>query len=217
MSKKINDRAFAGLSLGGLRANDLLFNATASFGYFASWSIGTIGTPPVGIRSGITPISKTRLGIQIGGGVYDWLTVPGIDDYEAALTANGISFEDDRLDAGHEWYCWRQNLYNYVSTIAFRHTTTSLSHVAAPGMSDKRAVTFVEATVKADTTEPVPPTGEVQFYLDGQKVGPDMPVLPNGMAKLALPRLSAGSHTVTAEYSGDNFYDASKAELAVTP
>ena len=75
---------------------------------------------------------------------------------------------------------------------------------------------FVGATVTAGTTEPAMPTGKVQFYLDGQKVGPAMPVLPDGTAKLALPRLSAGSHTVTAEYSGDNFYNTSTGELVVT-
>ena len=206
----------AGLSLGGLRANDLLFNATTAFGYFATWSIADIGAPPVGDPRWLNPDLKTRLGLHIGGGRFDWLTVPGIDAYEANLTANGIAFVDDTMDGGHDWYVWRQMLYDYVSTMAFKHTTTSLSQVVAPGSSQQRKVVFVTATVTASTTEPAWPTGKVQFYLDGQKVEPAMPVLPDGTAKLALPRLSAGSHTVTAVYSGDSFYNTSTVELNVT-
>jgi hypothetical protein len=75
----------------------------------------------------------------------------------------------------------------------------------------------VIATVKADTTEPARPTGKVQFYLDGQKVDPAMPVLPDGTAKQALPRLSSGPHTVTGVYSGDNFFNTSTSlSLTVT-
>ena len=98
--------------------------------------------------------------------------MPGIDDYEAALTSYGIPFVDERVNGGHEWYVWRQNLYDYASMMAFRHTTTALSQVAGPGSSKQRAVVFIQATVTADTTEPNWPTGKVQFYLDGQKVEP---------------------------------------------
>jgi enterochelin esterase-like enzyme len=215
VARNANDRAFAGLSLGGLRANDLLFNATTSFGYFASWSIGTMGTPPVGDPRWQNPALKTRLGIQIGGGVFDWLTIPGIDEYEAILTANGIPFVDYRMDGGHEWYVWRQTLIDYASTMAFRHTTTSVSQDAAPGSSEGRSVVFVTARVKPDTTEPAGPAGKVQFYLDSQKVEPAMPVLPDGTAKLALPRLSPGPHAVTAVYGGDNFYTTSTSAALV--
>jgi enterochelin esterase-like enzyme len=218
VSHNANDRAFGGLSLGGLRANDLLFNATSSFGYFATWSIADLGAPPAGDSRWQNPDLKTRLGIQIGGGRFDWLTVPGIDTYEATFTANGIPYVNDLIDGGHEWYVWRQMLYDFASTMAFKHTTTSLSQVAAPGSSGQRNVVFVTATVKADTTEPARPTGEVQFYLDGQKLDPARPALPDGTAKQALPQLSPGSHTVTAVYSGDNFYNTSTSEsLMVTP
>ena len=217
VSQSASDRAFAGLSLGGQRANDILFNATTTFGYVASWSIGSRGAPPFGDALWQNPDLKTRLGIHIGGGRFDRLTVPGIDTYEAELTANGIPFVDDRQDAGHEWYNWRQMLYDYVSTMAFKHTTTSLSQVAAPGSSEQRQVVFVIATVKTDTTEPAWPTGKVQFYLDGQELDPPRPVLPDGTAKQALPQLSSGQHIVTAVYSGDSFYNTSTSgSLTVT-
>jgi hypothetical protein len=40
-----NNRAFAGLSAGGSRANFLLFNDTSAFGYYGVWSIGLRGAP----------------------------------------------------------------------------------------------------------------------------------------------------------------------------
>ena len=116
----------------------------------------------------------------------------------------------------HAWEVWRQELAYFASKLMFRHTTTALEPIAAPGSSDQRAVTFVQAAVAASTTEPVAPTGTVQFWVDGQKAGPAMPLLPDGTAKMAFPRLSPGAHTVTAEYSGDNFYNTSTTELTVT-
>jgi enterochelin esterase-like enzyme len=218
VSHNANDRAFGGLSLGGLRANDLLFNATTAFGYYASWSIAALGAPPVGDARWQNPDLKTRLGIQIGGGLFDWLTVPGIDDYEATFMANGIPFVNDTIDGGHEWYVWRQMLYDFAATMAFKHTTTTLSQVVAPESAGGRDVIFVTATIKADTTEPARLTGKVQFYLDGQKLNPARPLLPDGSAKQALPQLSPGAHTVTAVYSGDNFYNTStSAALTVSP
>jgi Glycosyl hydrolase family 3 C-terminal domain/Bacterial Ig-like domain (group 3) len=158
---------------------------------------GFLGTSPHSYRT----IDFTTNGIFVG---YRWY--------------NGISFVNDLIDGGHEWYVWRQNLYDFASTIAFRHTTTSLSQVSAPGSSGGRHVVFVTATVQAVTTEPARPTGKVQFYLDGQKLDPARPVLPDGTAKQALPQLSPGPHTVTAVYSGDNFYNSSSSKpLAVNP
>jgi hypothetical protein len=121
------------------------------------------------------------------------------------------------MDGGHAWHVWRQMLYDFASTMAFKHTTTSLTEVAAPGSSEQRRVVFVTATVKADTTEPAWPTGKVQFYLDGRRSTRRCPSA-RWHGKTALPQLSAGPHTVTAVYSGDNFYNTStSAPLMVGP
>ncbi len=53
------DRAFAGLSAGGSRANQLIFNATTAFGYYATWSIGTGGAPAAGSPLYANPQLKT--------------------------------------------------------------------------------------------------------------------------------------------------------------
>jgi enterochelin esterase-like enzyme len=207
VSRNASDRAFAGLSLGGLRANYLLFNNTTLFGYFGSWSIGSLGAPAATSPLWQNPALKSRLGIQIGGGNFDSLTVPGINTYEATLATNGIPFTDARLDAGHEWYTWRQLLYDYATTVAFRHTTTSVSPGTSSRPSDNDGLT---AAVTADTAEPAAPTGRVQFYLDGHQTGAPRSVGRDGTATLPLEHgLSAGTHTITAVYSGDSFYNTS--------
>ena len=126
VSHNANDRAFAGLSAGGTRANDILFNATTTFGSVASWSIGTGGTPATSSPLWNNPDLKTRLSIHIGGGLFDSISA-SIPTYEALLTSHGIPFVDDQFNAGHEWYTWRQLLYDYASTLVFKTTTTTIT------------------------------------------------------------------------------------------
>ncbi len=207
VSQNPDDRAFAGLSLGGLLANYLLFNDTTLFGYFGSWSIADLGAPNYPSSQWNNPALKTRLGIELGGGNFDELTIPGLNAYEADFTAAGIPFTDARLDAGHEWYTWRQLLYDYATTVAFRHTTTTIQVAGGRWHGGRGAI----ATVAGDTTEPVPPDGTVQFYLDGQKVGrPER--LDRGRA--FLPLFGGGGGSVTAVYGGDNYYNGSSSQAA---
>lgn len=200
------DRAFGGLSLGGLRANYLLFNDTRLFGYLASWSIGAIGAPDPSDPLWANPDLRTRLGLVIGGGVFDSLTIPGIDTYEGWLDDADIAYTDARVDGGHEWYVWRKLLRDYATGVAFRHTTTTVT-VTPHGPDHGR--THLKATVVADTTEPAHVRGTVAFYVDGSKVGSGR-VSARGKARETIRRglLHPGS-TVTATYSGDRFYDGS--------
>lgn len=214
VSKNPADRAFAGLSAGGARGNELLFNYTTTFGYYSIQSPGSGGVPASDSPLWQNPELKNLLGLQVGGGIYDPIRYRLLDEI-TGLTTNGIPFVDDSFAGGHEWYVWRIMLRDFAETMAFKHTTTSLSQVAAPGSSGQRNVDFVVASVKASSTEPARLTGTVQFYLDGQSLDPARPVLPDGTAKQALPQLSPGQHTVTAVYSGDNFYNTSTSETLI--
>jgi hypothetical protein len=70
-------------------ANYLLFNDTTLFGYYGSWSIAALGAPATASSLWQRPALRTRLGIQLGGGESDELTVPGINSYEATFETNG--------------------------------------------------------------------------------------------------------------------------------
>ena len=80
-----------------------------------------LGAPPAVSSAWQNPALHTRLGIQLGGGVYDSLTVPDINGYETTLETNGIPFTTDMVTGGHEWYTWRQTLYSFLTTVAFKH------------------------------------------------------------------------------------------------
>jgi hypothetical protein len=201
VSKKPNDRAFAGLSAGGQRANQLIFNATSSFGYFASWSIGGSGSPATTSPLWQNPDLKNRLALVIGGGRFDSITLPGKTTYEANLTANGIPFTDDTIDGGHEWYTWRLLLNHFAGGVAFKQTSTSVA-ASAGG---------VTATVTPGTAEPVAPTGTVQFSAGGVNLGAPVPLV-NGKASSPVTSTNGGG-AVVATYSGDAFYNGSSGSI----
>jgi hypothetical protein len=202
VSHNASERAFAGLSAGGSRANQLIFNATTSFGYYATWSIGTGGAPPAGDARYANPDLKKLLGLVVGGGRFDSITVPGKTTFEQRLTDNGVPFLDDMVDGGHEWYTWRLLLHHYAAAVAFRQTSTALTVSG----------TSVTATVTPGTTEPVAPTGTIQFAAGGVPLGAPVP-LSGGKATIAVPN-TMGAVAVTATYSGDVFYNASTATAA---
>ena len=202
VSHNAADRAFAGLSAGASRANQLIFNATNSFGYYASWSIGTGGAPPAGDVRYANPDLKKLLGLVIGGGRFDSITMNTKATLEGYLTANGVPFIDDTIDGGHEWYTWRILLDHFARTVAFR--TTSLP-VAVNGTS-------VTATVVPGTAEPVAPTGTVQFLAGSTPLGAPVP-LSGGKATITVPD-TLGATAITARYSGDAFYNASTSSTA---
>jgi enterochelin esterase-like enzyme len=199
VSRSSTGRAFAGLSVGGAMANFLLFNDTTQFGYVGSWSIAGRGAPGPSSPQWQNPALRTRLGLEIGGGKFDLLTIPAIDTYEQELRANGIPFSDVRINGGHEWYTWRQLLHDYASTVVFRGTTTTVRF-------DPQKMLII-ARVIGDTPEPVGPRGTLQFRIGRRSVGhPES--LRRGTAVLALPRVVPGQ-SVTAVYNGDNYYDRS--------
>jgi len=195
VSHNAADRAFGGLSAGGSRANQLIFNATTAFGYFATWSIGTGGAPADGSPLYANPDLKKLLGLVVGGGRFDSITVSKAT-LEARLTANGVPFIDDTIDGGHEWYTWRKLLHDYAAGVAFRTTKTAVT----------TSGTSVTATVTPGTTEPVAPTGTVQFSAGGTPLGAPVPLV-NGSATISVS--STNGPGITATYSGDAFYNAS--------
>src|SRR5205814_2713996 len=65
------------------------------------------------------------------------------------------------------------------------------------------------------TSATATPTGTVTFVVDGQNQSP-VPLDGNGNAVLTLSNLSAGQHTVTANYPGNTNFGPSSAPVPVT-
>jgi enterochelin esterase-like enzyme len=219
-----DDMAFAGLSGGGQRGNELLFNNTTQFGYYGIFSPS--GTPPEeGDPRYNNPELKTRLGIFIGVGFQD-VRPPGdqrpslatnVINEQARLAAAGVPFVKDNQNGGHTWWFWRIMLHDFTSTVAFRTTTTSV----VANVANKK----LTATIAPATRQPATPTGTVQFLADGKPLG--KPVrLKHGQATLsghtarrgAEPWWHARGSRVSAVYSGDTLYNSStSAGVKVTP
>jgi enterochelin esterase-like enzyme len=201
VSSAAADRAFAGLSLGGVRANTLLFGNTSAFGYYSVMS--NAGGFPATISVDQATALRSVLGIQIGGGLQDPLR-PQTTTEESLLTAAGVPFTDDSVAGGHEWYVWRILLHDFLSQQAFKTTTTTLA-VTGGG----RGTGTATAHVAAASTGPAA-TGSVRFTVDGVPYGKPV-TLTHGTATLALKGLPGGGHTVTAAYSGDALHSGSLA------
>ena len=98
-----------------------------------------------------------------------------------------------------------------TQTVNEADTTTTLTAFPNPSVVGQ-IVTF-NATVSAVPPGSGTPTGSVQFKVDGINMG-NAVVLSNGSAPLIWSSLSVGTHTITAEYSGDAIFTSSTGTLS---
>ncbi len=88
-------------------------------------------------------------------------------------------------------------------------TTTVVT--ASPNPSNfNQTVTFTATVTSASGT----PTGTVQFKVDGTNIGPPLALNGSGVATFATSSLSAGIHTITADYNGDGNFNPSSGTLS---
>src|SRR5439155_17536494 len=90
--------------------------------------------------------------------------------------------------------------------------TSSTAVVTSGTPSNPGASVTFTATV-SPLVAPGPPTGTVQFKNGPSNLGAPVP-LSGGVAALTTSALSAGAHTITAEYSGDAVFLASTGSLS---
>ena len=134
VSANASERAFAGLSCGGVLANSLLYNDTSEFGYYGVMSpypnvALPADTPPIVYTPSAAQVTAMKqVGILVGGGWQDpiqsFLTgCPGGQSCAftevATLEAAGVGIFPDFVNGGHEWYVWRILLYDFLTRVAF--------------------------------------------------------------------------------------------------
>jgi Bacterial Ig-like domain (group 3)/Calx-beta domain len=93
-------------------------------------------------------------------------------------------------------------------TVAQAASTTAVSSSVNPSEFGQ-SVTFTATVTSSGGT----PTGTVQFKDGGSNLGSPQPVTA-GVAQLTTSSLASGTHTITAEYSGDTNFIASTGTLA---
>jgi enterochelin esterase-like enzyme len=204
VSKNTDDRAFAGLSAGAARANDLLFNHTSSFGYYGVWSGGVTTMPTADQTAQMTALG----GIQLGVGNQDPIAHTSTIAEETNLPAAGIPVATDNINGGHEWYVWRIELRDFATGTLFRTTTT------AAALTTHGRKSLATAGVAARNTTGPRPTGSVRFYLDGRIDAKHLVGVAQlngkGVARAMVGDVSG--HTVTAVYGGDALHNSSTAQ-----
>jgi enterochelin esterase-like enzyme len=124
VSKSAADRAFSGLSMGGMLTNSFIIKYPEEFQYYGVMSAGL----PVQ-HATFTPTQIAALkgkSIWIGGGWQDAIFAGfnGIHTGPARevsiLTHDGVPVTTDFINGGHEWYVWRILLRDFVTRVAFQ-------------------------------------------------------------------------------------------------
>jgi enterochelin esterase-like enzyme len=130
VSSSAAERAFSGLSAGGLAANSLMLGAdSAKFGYYGVMSAG-IACPASGCTSvALTAAQAAALkntGVFVGGGWQDPVHAAGYQGNDtgtiqevSSLVNAGVAVRPDFVNGGHEWYVWRLLLRDFLTRVAF--------------------------------------------------------------------------------------------------
>jgi len=78
-----------------------------------------------------------------------------------------------------------------------------------------QALTFTATVSPASSGGPTP-KGTVQFRVDGVNLGPAVTLVSGAATSIATSTLGAGTHKVTAVYSGDNTYAGNTGSIGLT-
>src|SRR5436190_5722426 len=122
VSKKAEDRAIAGLSMGGGQTVNLAFNRPDLFKYVAVMSGAVTGKADQIYSKFLSNAEQANKQFKLfwfGVGKDDTLTGPGDRDFEQMLTKYGIHHTSRLTDGRHEWTVWRHHL-NEVAPLLFR-------------------------------------------------------------------------------------------------
>jgi enterochelin esterase-like enzyme len=123
VSTSAMDRAFSGLSMGGMLTNSFIVKHPETFQYYGMMSAGL--PPEYGT---LTPDQVAALrgkSIWVGGGWQDVIHAAGFRLHTgparevSTFAKAGIPVTTDFVHGGHEWYVWRILLKDFLTRVAF--------------------------------------------------------------------------------------------------
>jgi enterochelin esterase-like enzyme len=127
VSTSASDRAFSGLSAGGLITNQLMLYNTSAFGYYGMMSAGF---PPDTKFTDEQAAALKRVSIFVGSGWQDPIHAAGFVNNGRTMhtgplrevgtfVSAGIPVTVNFVNGGHEWYVWRILLRDLLTRAAF--------------------------------------------------------------------------------------------------
>jgi enterochelin esterase-like enzyme len=117
VNRNPEQRAFAGLSMGGIYAADILVSSPWEFGFIGIWSGG--GVTNENLQPNLAAIREMR-GIDVSVGGRDFLYNYSLATM-AALDANSIPYTGLVTPGDcHTWYFWRDALYHFLTGPLFK-------------------------------------------------------------------------------------------------
>jgi len=122
VSKKADDRAIAGLSMGGGQTMNIAFSRPELFRYVVMMSPAAPRTPEQlypAVFKDPSVLNKQFKLFWMAVGKDDTLTGPGDRDLTKALEQAGIKHQFKLTDGRHEWTVWRNHL-NEVAPLLFK-------------------------------------------------------------------------------------------------
>jgi enterochelin esterase family protein len=122
VSSKPDDRAIAGLSMGGGQTFNIALNKPELFRYVAAMSPAANGVNETGYPAVFKDpsfVNKQFKLFWVGVGKDDTLVGNGVKAADAALTKAGINHTFEIGEGRHEWTVWRYNL-NKVAPMLFK-------------------------------------------------------------------------------------------------
>ena len=123
VSKSTMDRAFSGLSMGGMLTNSFILKHPEVFQFYGMMSAGL---PPA--YGTLTPEQIAALkgkSIWVGGGWQDVIHAKGFTVHTgparevSTFAKAGIPVATNFVNGGHEWYVWRLLLRDFLTRVAF--------------------------------------------------------------------------------------------------
>jgi uncharacterized repeat protein (TIGR01451 family) len=180
----------------GATVSDNFPNSLTDVSYFTYGDPGTSGFT----SSGNGNVHDTTVVIPVGASVTYVVNATIADGTSGQVTDTATVTEPDNVTDSV------QGNNAAVATVTVRDNATDTTVTAAPADSAApgQAVTFT-ATVTAGAGTP---TGSVTF-LDGTTVLNTVSLNGSGMAAYTTSALAAGSHDITAQYSGDGSFASS--------
>lgn len=201
-----------GSSVGGSAASMLLNVAALP-------ATSTVVTISPAVLTATTPITVTTLTSSSTPGTPTGtvdLSVDGNDTNNPITMASGqTTVTLPALTAGaHTITAQYSGDTSYSSSTGVSAFTVQALTAAAVSVAVTPSAPSTTDNVTATATVTAGATGTVQFLLDGNAVGSAV-AIAGGQAQGTLGTLTAGSHTVTAQYSGDSVFAAASGTQSV--